>query len=634
MKLLVDVLNAAGEKQGAGPIRDILSASVTRALDGAGSFDFTIAATNENASLLVNKRRVVLYMEYLGIYREIGRGIIDQINHKDSPGSYSISVSGPDILSELKYTSTLLGREFNAETIGDAVNTLVGLASGWSVDSETAISEEVISARFDGDPVLKALQILAENQGYHIRLGSSGKTLEFGAFGTATGLILTSAGQGTSNAITSNHDVALMTSISLKSETEAVATRLYPLGAGQSADASLTLEFATRTSPYSIQSTSANGRTQYYIENSDASDEFGVIEKFGKFSKIAPLSNDVGDIENGANALYDAAAAWLRRNSVRQDVLNVQVTKLTQTVRAGDKVRLIYKGHIDAGNQRRVFRDYDDEFWVLRVQESISTSGVTVSLDLSNVDKMEKDAAGTIIGAIEELRINGMRVQPSYAPLPWGPFQRDIDSTHSILMRMPIIDDSIFALERAKLFIRTAPFRANTIGAASETIPTTTSAPTGHRHTWASVLATPDSGAGFTTQTFSFSDGTNIWYFNAASNFNPGTTTPVFALNENPEHTHDVTLPAHSHDQLYGIYDDTEYPDHVTIVVNGEEIVADADPSGTGLDTVYTITAQLKPPIAAALRQTHQIGITCEGGQGSVEVLVLLWIQAIPFKLT
>jgi hypothetical protein len=644
VRLQVDILNAAGVKQGAGPITDIISASVTRAFDGAGSFDFTLLAANPNADLLVNKRRVVLYLDYLGTRREIGRGIIDNIESKDSNGSEMTSVSGGDILNELKYASTLIGRELDNVTISSALTTLIGLASGWAVDTETAVSTDVISARFDGDTVLRAMQIIAENQGYHLRLGETGKTVEFGAFGASNGVILLKAGmnaQGGQNGSAgspSNSDIGYISNITLKSQTEAIATRLYPLGAGQNADAALTLEFATRTSPYAVQSTSANGRTQYYIEDSQGVEDFGTIEKFGKFSKIAPLSNTVGDIENAANALYDAAAAWLVRNATAQTVLNVQVAGLTQTVRPGDKVRLMYKGRIYQGAQAYVTRDYDDDFWVLRVQESMSTSGVSVSLDLSNIDKQIQSEQSVVIGSIEELRINNMRVQPTFAPLPYYR-KEDIDSTHSINIQMPVIGDTVFELNRAQLFIRTTPFRSNTTGTAAGGSSTETSAGGGD-HNHIIMQNASDTPGGYSTRKFSMAYGSlsspSIGFFDIPSSVAHAGSQPadyIVTASASGTHTHDVTLPSHTHDQTYGIFDDTDYPTSVTIEVNGATIVSGADPGGAGLENViYDITSALKPPTAAALRQTHTIEISCASGQGSVECLVLLWCNFLPFK--
>lgn len=624
MQIHVEIQDASGAKLG--ELHQLVSASVTRSLDGAGSFDFSVPSTDEHAALLTNKRRAVVYLDYMGVNRrELGRGIIDNVSERDTGNGWTTSASGPDILTELKYTTTKIGREFANQTISDITSTLVALATGWSAGVESGVAADLLSTRFDGETVLRALQIVAENQGLHLRLGTAGKVLEVGAFGTTGDVTLMNAGQFIDVASYGNHAIAFIESISIKRTSDALATRLYPLGAGTNADAALTLEDSTRDTPYPIQSETTNGRTQYYIENEGASTEFGVIEKVGTFKTIAPLENSVTSIGYAANALYDAAAAWLERYSVTQEVINVTVTKLTQTVRPGDKIRLMYKGRVPLASGDYVFRNYDADFWVMSVTETVDSQGVSVSMELSDIDRYEQNNASVVIGALEELRVSGMRVQPSFAALPFY-FEEDIDSTHAINRVVPVIDDAVFQLNRAKLFVRTTPFRANARGAA-----TVTSDATGHQHTWASVLATPDGGGGFTTQTFSFSDGSNIWYFNAASNFNPGTTTQVFALNENPEHTH--TIPAADLD--YGIYDDDpNYPTSLTISINGSTVVSGADSGGTGLNTSYDVTDYFLPPTAAALRQDHTVEIECTSNQGTVECMLVFWALFLPFKFT
>lgn len=412
MRIWADIYRA-GAKRSPGPVWSLTGAQVVRMLDGAGSVTIDAPGTDRRANdLLQNDDTMVVYVEQDGVVREMGRGIIRRIKYMDGASGWTISADGPDELAELKNFSVLLGRSYNNVTLAALAEDLIGLAAGWSVDVDAAVAGRLVTARFDGVSVLRALQYICEEQGLHLRQAVGSKTVEIGAFGTPAALFVYNA-EMVSAEIYDNDAIALIESTNRSLNSEDLANWVLPVGGGEGA-AALTLENSTRTEPYPIQTmTGPDGSTLYYI----ATGATPVRQQVGVFKEISPIANTEAAKELAANALYDAAVAWLERNSVRQETLRVVVKKCTQVVRAGDKIRLTYKGLVIDEDGVYVYRDIDAEYWVLRASERAGGSGVSLDLEVSNVDRVALDAAEVVVGAIETLKVRNLKPQPFPAPL-------------------------------------------------------------------------------------------------------------------------------------------------------------------------------------------------------------------------
>lgn len=105
-----------------------------------------------------------------------------------------------------------------------------------------------------------------------------------------------------------------------------------------------------------------------------------------------------------------------------------------------------------------------------------------------------------------------------------------------------------------------------------------------------------------------------------------------------PAHTHDITIPAHNHTLAFGVTDDTQTPQTVTVKVNGTAVgsITNADTgvvigssvSGAGLylvDILSVITA------SDFRNRTHTIRFECGSQQGQVfaQLLSRVTIQPI-----
>lgn len=608
MKLWADVYNAAGARLGGGPVL-LQSASVTRVLDGIGSVSVTAPGTDARArALLTNENHIRIYFQPTdsAAIRELGRGVIRQVRASGSPSQWSLEADGPDALDALGRVSTKLGRTYSQQATGTIASSLVGLVTGWTASTTGG---EVTDARFDGLSVFKALAGLAEAQGLHLRAGASANTVELGAFGTAAGLRLVNP-TGTAPGMENADELALIETIQVHQDSEAVCNRLYAIGAGIG-EAWLTLENSTRTTPYTVQSASHNGITHYYLEDAASVALYGVIEKVGKF-QVAPLTNSAVDLENGANGLYDIAAAWLTRNSQRVDALTVTARKVRTTVKPGDTVRVVYNGVVTRDGVVVNYLDVDDDYWVMEATERVGLEGAALDLTLASVDRHPADGARVVIGALEELRIDGVTVKP-YFNLRSYVYDRLIDPFHPATVPVRI-SNATQRLSRCLVTFKSASF-------TSTVQPTT--AQTNHRH---SVVQSNASYSG------PYHLRNVVMYDQASdSNFNlllpVSIETDAFLAQTGIETVSDfISL-------SYGLQSDTQRPTSMSLWVNGvDRTAALGGPWATG-GAAVTVTVDITSYIEAesVFQKEHVVEVKCVSGQGEIETTVELFeiIQAI-----
>ena len=417
MMLWVDVCDTTWTKTGVGPIT-VKSATIDRLLDGAGTLSLECLATDERTlETLTNEKRVKVYVSDDAGTRLIAKGVIRDVQKTFSQGGLTLTVSGPDSLDDLKRYSVLLNRQYTQLPRNEVLSSLAELA-GWSVDAES--TSYLLSARFDGVSVLSALQKIAEQNGLHLReVLTESNMVQVGTFGDDCGVVAVS-GDSIPNGVYANTDVAIIESIQKSETSEAIANWLIPIGAGEG-EASLTLRYCTREGVKTM--TGADGRTLYYITDDDSIATYGVIQKAGTFKDIAPLTNSPASKEIASNALYDASRVWLNRNSVAQVTYSLSLKKVSKVIRPGDKIRVKYVGDVETKDGKILqLEKVDALFWVVGVSESYTPDGVSVRLEISNVDQVTQSTAKTIIGALEGLRVQNLKPATYPAPLNWNGF--------------------------------------------------------------------------------------------------------------------------------------------------------------------------------------------------------------------
>jgi hypothetical protein len=606
---------------------EVLSASVTRALDGAGSIKISLPGSESRANdLIQNERRANIYLiqeEYTP--RLIGSGVLRNVNVGGSGTNWILNANGPDRFDDLKRYTTYLRREYQAQTAGTIFSSLAAIA-GWTANTDAAISSNLLTARFDGESVLKSFQSIVENYGYHARLDTTNKTIQVGTFGTDSGITAINPKQWTKH-MDKNPSIVLIDKISVKRNTEQLINWLMPIGGGEGL-ASLTLKDSTRTSPYTIQSlVGPDGSTQYYISDTASIATYGISQKTGTFKDINPLDNTDASTLIAANALYDASAAFLQRSSQRLDSYNLTISKLDADLRPGDKIRVVYRGLIYNEDGIPIdFLNIDENLWVMKVTENITKGKISAKLTVTTVDRQEMDSAKIIIGAIEEIKLNNLKIQPYPATSSYV-YLRQMDSTHTASVPVELTNGILY-LDRCRIHLTTRPFRATAKTAASGGSSAPTSDGGGdHRHKMANWVSTGDLSNETTRYIVAGNSGGSGSFSLFIHTLSTDPNNDMWTYASSGTHTHDVTISPHTHNLTYGISDDTATPDTISVTIDGtDRTTALGGPWGVGggnVDVSFDIASYLNSA-AGGLRQKHSVVFSCTSGQGEAEVLIEL----------
>jgi len=635
--IYADVYDPSGNKLGDGPVDSLTSVSVKRRLDASGSVELSFPLTDERANdLIQNERRVRIYIEHNEVVRELGRGVIRRKSKSDPESNATLTASGPDDMVELTFPSLGRNRAYTNQALSNIVNDITAEASGWGATVDSGLGDYAV--RFDGGNPLQALIQIAEQNGLHIRPSLTAKTIELGAFGSDTGLIAFGRMININDAVERNNSLLPIERIVIDEDTRNIVNWIIPIGGGDG-DAAVTLkeayEAGNRTTGngyrYNIQQVTINGRTEYAISDASSISTYGQIEKNPvKFSKIVPISNSKANLTLASEAVYDAASAWLERKSVKLNTYKINVKKPRTTIRPGDKITLDYKGYVKrtGTDAEFAFVDIRDDFWVMEVEERVSTSGVSLSLTIASIDEHVKDAQDVVVGAIEAIDIRNIQIQPY--PNVWGyVYQRQMDSNHSAIVPVRV-DEAILSIHRCSLYITTRPFRSTASAARSGGAAATTSAGGGdHRHRMfaqtTNTYTFPGSGSNPATLPARVFNALQADLITQASVvlLNAG-SLDLYTDGASGEHTHTINLPNHTHELDYEINDDTDYPDSVGIKINGvDRTTALGGPWGVGgsaIDIEIDIAQYIES--AAIFQQRHQIELYCDSGQGEIEVEV------------
>lgn len=607
MRLLLDVYDAAWNRLGDGPVTTLTGARVTRLLDGVGTITFDVPATDPRAlDLLTTRRRFKLFTDYGGVLREVGRGVILRRTFNESGnGGPMFSFECADILAELKDANTLIGRKYSQQTIGTVVSSLIGLASGWTASVEVATAALVVDARFDGVPVLTALLELCKNNGVHLRLAASGKTVEIGAFGAASTVRAMNV-EFASPSLYTDATIAPISGISAGEDSEEVVNWVVALGGGEDA-ASLKLRRSTRTTPYTIQTmTGPNGRPVWYISDPASITAYGQSQRVIKFDGIKPLSNSTADRVNAANTLYDAAVAYIQRMKEPLKSYGLSLTGVKVNLMPGDKLAVRYEGLVMREGVAVDYASINESMWMMEVGESFGLEGAAVDLQVSSVDRAAGDVAATIVEALEDISLRGLSPQTGVSTRTYV-YQREI-SSGGFHCNVPVeFTDATLELLRVRVRLKTTAFRA-------------TSVQGDHRHlvaervSWSAVVPTT------AMQIRMAGDGDGL--VSISSLYLPAVSDPGDDL---------YTFGAAGAVE-YGIVDDTVTPQTVQCWVNGTNRTSAlggpwATSPGTELDLLLDVglMTDYLENASGGLYQEHRIQFRCTGGRGRAEVTVEIY---------
>ena len=661
MAFRIDIEDASGNKIGDGPITTAISLTQQISLDKIGGIDISIPATEYRTQYLTAGRYVHVYHDAEG---DLGTYLVRERQVSDS-GDPVLVVACDDLLVEMTRTSVHFHRSWSNEPVEDVIDDLIALMTGWSTGTiESGIGNTTLTA--EGESVFRILDELRDRWGRHFRLSGT-RTLDFGAFGTSSGLRLVNR-EAIPREAHDNVNVAYITSIEMTEESDEVWNTVIPLGGGEGL-AQLTIANAQAgIGDYTKQvGTNDDGTSYYYIQDATSVASYGTREKILVFPQIRPVTNSSTAIQYAANALQLSAEAYLKRHLVPKTTYAVRMVGVQSLPSVGDKVHLRYKGLVNAkvGTMSVPFTylDIDTDFYVMDVNRTLGVGQREITLNIAEVAHRRTTDADTISEMVHDLQVLKTHVRPGPAYASVGPYLRRLDSSHDAEFTIRIKEE-VLDLVYCKLRFRTGPLRSSvtSVAAGGGTTQTSSSGGGSTQTSSASSSSTTASG-GSSTQTststggpsyqhshnIGLSSGTsgNTVYYYAGSFYTSGGGTIVSGVSwadlsvhshdvnipphvhgmdhthtvTIPPHTHTVTIPPHTHGMSYGIYQDTQYPGSVTVEIDGTDRTATlGGPWGTtstSVEVEVEISDYLKD---AGLQQNHRIVFGCAAGQGEIEV--------------
>lgn len=594
MRIWMDVWNPTyTEKLGDGPI-SLKSASISRALDESGDGSAEMVGIDPRVIALLESRRICeIWAQEDGFAaRMLGAFIIEKDADVDSQ-SVSTSVSGRSTMVALANKITFPGLSYNEATVQDVVDDLTALA-GWTAVVDAAIADELISVPFNGDSVLRALQVIAETTGVHLRASENSQEIEFGAFGNSADAYIEAVEGDGGEIHTMDDSLLLIARISLI--TEAAQIFNYALAfPGGDGDANDYMGYTTRTF---VDTVLLYGRTHTIIKNAASIAEYGQIERRVDAKRITPVDNTDAALTAAANAAADAIKAKLDRMAFPQEVLNLDLRNVRQRINVGDKIHIRYQGTVDKNGIPYKYRDIDGDYWVMKASERAGLDGLTLNLEVSNIDRYRSDAAGIVVGMLDAIQVQKVEVQPYPLSFPWGPFQKPIDTNTGVDFNFPVFDN-VLRLNSAKAFI-VRDYWTAVAGVAS--------AGGDHKHV---MFANGFGGAVPAANTNYNSDGGQTVGFYA--NGSPATLTTFGASGT---HTHNTAFSE--------VQRDNQLPEQLYVEVNGDPVETNAFPDGnTDLMWEIDITDAVLG-LAGGFRGLHNMTIACGEGRGDLHIIILL----------
>jgi hypothetical protein len=440
MRIWADVYDTNGNKLTTGSQMAIKSLSVSDQLDAASPWSASVALEERALDTLDYDQEVRVYVQVDDVHapREVVRGILREINKEEKESGPSFSMGGSNSLDALTEETVGLGCVFNETAIQTVVNNLAGLKSGWSAVVDSDIAGDLMTARFDGVHLFKAIKRITEEKGVHFRSGTAPKTVEVGAFGTS---VLTPNGltvraeklpSTVGDELLTVDEVIGIASMSVKGKSRDLINWAIPMGAGEGIAATTlrdttynilnedgtTYRSGARGNPtYPIyRRVNAYGVVEYYI---DASGGAGKRKKVVSFKDIGPVANSDLAKRLASDALADACIAWLQR--MREVLVSYRFSakKVHVNVRAGDKIRVRYKGFVDvledeqAGKKPYLtYINLDRDMWVMKVSKTFSESGeISHDFEVNTIDRHVLDETRILVDALEMMQAQNVGIK-------------------------------------------------------------------------------------------------------------------------------------------------------------------------------------------------------------------------------
>ncbi len=472
-RVRVDIYSAAGVKLGSGPLRNILACETDQTLDELGTYSFTIPANDPQVSLLTDGCEVWIYREGEG---NIFKGVIETSLWKAGEAA-TLTISGNSVSKTLVWDNTMMSLKYSLQSASTVLTDLL-TGTDFSAGSVDA-GLNSITQEYSGVSKWLAAKKLAEYLGVHIREDIINKQVDLGAFGTSSGIQLRSVRKNT-KALEDNDTVFPIASITRRRDSTNLINKIQPFGAGEGTNR-LDLRYSTRATPYTIQSGTVNGETQYWLEDSASITSYRQRTRVVAWKDIGPQENTQAAHIAAANTLYDAAVDMLERSLAPIDEYTVEVVGIKQYngitgapyFQLGETFYVFYRG-LDSNG---VYLDVNTDLTIMGIHRSFDKDGeCKTTVKVSTVDKLVLDDQRALANTISDIKSMQMAHRPFNYREIHGPYRQTVNDTYPMEFAFRY-DGNVAYLLLARLEFRIKNLRSNTTGSAAggATSPTTSS---------------------------------------------------------------------------------------------------------------------------------------------------------------
>lgn len=643
----VDIEDSSGARIGRGPLR-ATNFRHNAQLSASGDFSFTVYGSDPNLSALGEKRVAVCkYIDRNGALQTFGGGVIDKITRViEADGRLVINVSGNDLVRELtnRTVGTLDLSGVGGAGVTDAPDQVMALApAGWTINDGTTLTS--VYAGYAGESVLSALISVGEPIGEHWRLGS-GRVIEW--LGPASTFVASGvrAVQHVNDPVAAEtvDTIALITSFEEVSDAADLLSRVIPRGAGNGG-AVLTLAAVTDSAPVGYTLNAA----QNYLKRDDTETQYDRIERVLDFKNIKPISNTTADIQAAANMLLQASLEHLRKYGAPQKFYRVGLSKVGQLLQPGTTLRTVYRSLTDGA----VVYDVDATFIILEATREINEDGMTTtSVLISTIDRMPISDSDYLARQAMGARILSAHQQLG-ASVDTFTYRDEMDDAKDASFRF-WLGDEYTSIQRAVLRFRIQPLRS-TVKSVAGSSTTTSSGGGSTSGSGGGTSVASDGGGAHDHQVTSIpvSGSPSTLSVNAGNLYNNSGIPKTFRTDNEPTgHTHNVTIPAHSHttpdhthnltpaiNTVYGIFEEsganTLVLANLVIKLNGgADLNASVDDIGNGWYEL-DITADLVDAVFRPTQENNEIVIstaTAKSARIEAQITIRGVVQAVAYS--
>lgn len=422
-RMRIELHEAGGAKLPVGPLTKVTDWQYGDAVGTPGAFSFSYPASDRKCAAIEKGRYARLYVVGEGY---VFQGKIEKVTASTSAkGDRMVQASGRGAAVELIALKTK-GATFNETgTIAAAVSSLV-TGTSWAAGQLGTPSLSTYSRGFFGVSKFEALNKLAELFGWLVRFDGRTRTLDLHALGEASGLRLGAMEGPVPQGLANNPKFVPLANLALTEDIAEVVTRVIPFGQEQGISGDrVTLELATVTSPYTVQSAVGDdGETYWYLVDGAAeSAAGGVTEEYVTFQDIVPASTASADRIRAANALHGAASTYLRRRKdafrslVVQPALMKHIRNGADTFRVGQTVRVTFDGWVKDRTGRREWLAVDEDLYVMGYTRRSAGEKDAWALQVSSSPRRAPDSTQALVEMYQSFQASLTTPRPMFT---WG----------------------------------------------------------------------------------------------------------------------------------------------------------------------------------------------------------------------